>query len=73
MTEHVLIEATIVDKWGRVETVYVGSQPLWAWNIDRCEAWRKMMRKQILSDRTYSPEGWRVTFSVMESEDISNV
>lgn len=63
-TEYVEVEATILDKWGGVETVYAGSQPAWAWELDRCEAWRKMMRRTLLADRTSTPQGWRVTFAV---------
>lgn len=62
MTEHVEIEAVITDRWGNVERVYAGSQPVWAWEIDRCEAWRKVIRRELLADRTSDPRGWRVTF-----------
>jgi len=60
--EYVEVTATVTDRWSGVETVYAGTQPLWAWKIDRCAAWRKMMRRSILEDRTADPRGWRVTF-----------
>lgn len=61
--EHVEVYATITDRWGRAETVYAGSQPLWAWRIDRCTAWRRMMRAHLLAERTTEPRGWRVVFT----------
>lgn len=68
MTEHVEVEAVITDRVGTVETVYAGSQPKWAWDIDRCAAWRKMMRAVLLADRTSDPRGWRVVFRLREDQ-----
>lgn len=62
MTDHVEVEAVITDRWGAVEVVYAGSQPAWAWAIDRCAAWRKMKRRLLLDARTSDPRGWRVVF-----------
>ena len=61
-TEYVEVTATITDKWGQTETVWVGSQPAWLWDLDRCADWRKMRRAMLLADRTFEPAGWRVTF-----------
>jgi hypothetical protein len=63
MTDHVTVTATITDRWDHTEDVYAGSQPAWAWELDRCAAWRKMMRALLLADRTSDPRGWRVTFT----------
>lgn len=38
---HVTVTATVTDRWGDVESVYAGTQPSWAWSIDRCAAWRQ--------------------------------
>ena len=65
MDEYVEIRATLTDKWGNVEVVRAGAQPDWAWELDRCEAWRKMMRKLLLADRTTEPAGWRVVFDAV--------
>lgn len=70
MDEYVEIRATVTDKWGNVESVYAGVQPVWAWEIDRCEAWRKMMRKLLLSDRTSEPAGWRVVFDATPEAEV---
>ena len=61
--EHVEVHAVIVDRHGNRETVYAGSQPAWAWEIDRCAAWRKVIRAHLLADRTADPRGWRVMFT----------
>jgi hypothetical protein len=71
METHVSVTATITDRWDAVEVVPVGSQPEWAWQIDRCEAWRKMMRALLLADRTSDPRGWRVTFDATLEEDAA--
>lgn len=65
---HYSITATITDRQGEIEAVYAGAQPVWAWDIDRCAAWRTMMRAQLLADRTSDPRGWKVTFDVDPDE-----
>lgn len=60
------IEAVIKNRQGEIERVYAGSQPAWAWDADGMPAWRKMMRKNVLEDRTSDPRGWRVTFEEIE-------
>ena len=62
MSDYVEIDAIITDRWGNVESVYAGSQPAWAWEDDKCEAWRKMYRRELLSERTSDPRGWKVQF-----------
>lgn len=64
--DHVAVYATITDRWGGTETVYAGSQPAWAWNLDRCPEWRKVIRQILLDDRTSDARGWRVTFTTPE-------
>jgi hypothetical protein len=68
---HYVITATITDRWGGVESIYAGSQPAWAWDIDRCAAWRKVMRASLLADRTSDPRGWRVDFTA-EPEEMAS-
>lgn len=63
MNDYVTVTATITDRHGATNDVYAGSQPVWAWDLDRCAAWRTMMRGVLLADRTTDPRGWRVTFS----------
>lgn len=67
--DYYVITATITDRWGKVETAFAGYQPVWAWEIDKCAEWRKMMRKTLLQERTSDPQGWRVVFSAAASED----
>lgn len=64
MEPHVEITATITSRWGETSEVYAGSQPTWAWELDRCSAWRTATRKRLLADYTSDPRGWRVTFNV---------
>jgi hypothetical protein len=60
---HVEIIAHITNRQGEVETVYVGSQPVWAWETPGAlTPWRKMMRALLLGERTSDPRGWRVTY-----------
>lgn len=68
MDEHVEVTATITDRHGNAEQVYAGSQPLWAWRVDRCEAWRKMKRRLLLENRTSDPRGWKVTFAATDAD-----
>lgn len=60
--DYVTVTATITDRWDNTDTVFAGSQPVWAWKLDRCPEWRTMMRALLLADRTSDPRGWRVTF-----------
>jgi hypothetical protein len=71
MNDYVEVYATITDKWGGVESVWVGTQPKWAWQVDRCEDWRKMMRKLLLSERTSTPTGWRVVFDAVSEVEVN--
>lgn len=66
---HVSVEAIITDRHGEQERVWVGTQPAWAWEIDRCAAWRKMMRDLLLSERTSDARGWRVAFHAESDDD----
>ena len=68
MVEHVEVYATITDRHGGTERVYAGSQPVWAWEIDRCAEWRKMMRRLLLDNRTSDARGWRVRFDTVRGD-----
>jgi hypothetical protein len=63
---HLTVTAHITDRHGAVEDVYCGSQPEWAWpNVP----WKRMMRRELLANRTSDPQGWRVTFTTTGEND----
>lgn len=64
MEPHVEITAAITSRRGDTYEVYLGAQPEWAWQLDRCSAWRTATRKRLLGERTSDPRGWRVKFNV---------
>lgn len=68
---HVSITAIVTNRHGEQERVWVGTQPTWAWEIDRCAEWRKMMRALLLAERTSDPRGWRVAFTDEPDDDAT--